>query len=72
MPPSKPPNARELLDWPVEWLRIAGPPETERLSGVDWDTFKRNHPDKIVHVSARRVGDRVGHALMIGGHAPKR
>ena len=71
MPPSKTPNARELFDWPVEWLRIAGPPETERLSGVDWDTFKRNHPDKVVHVSARRVGARVGHALMIGGHAPR-
>lgn len=67
MAPNKSPDTRGLLDWPVELLRIAEPEEAERLSSADWDTLKRNHPDKIVHVSERRVGMRVGHALMIKG-----
>ena len=67
MPASKlPPDSSNLSDWPIEWLRIADPKEVERLSSAHWDTVKRNHPDKIVHVSARRVGLRVGHALMLG------
>jgi hypothetical protein len=56
----------ELLHWPVELLRIVPPPEVERISTLSWDTVKRNHPDKIVHLSERRVGMRVGHALMLG------
>lgn len=56
----------EFLKWPVELLRIADPDEAEILSGLSWDTIKRNHPDKILHPSKRRVGMRVGHALMLG------
>jgi hypothetical protein len=55
----------ELLQWPVELLRIIPPPEVERISTLSWDTVKRNHSDKIVHLSERRVGMRVGHALML-------
>lgn len=55
----------ELLRWPVELLRIASPDEVERLSSMSWDTFQRNHGDKVVHLSKRRVGARVGHALMV-------
>jgi hypothetical protein len=54
-----------LLEWPVELLRIADPPEVERLSSLDWDTFERNHKDKVVYLSKRRKGARVGHALML-------
>jgi hypothetical protein len=53
------------LTWPVELLRIVDPEEAERLSTLSWDTIKRNHGSKIVRLSARRVGMRVGHALML-------
>jgi hypothetical protein len=66
MPTDKCPDSNTLLNWPVEWLRIVPPVEAEELSSLSWDSIKRNHPDKIVHVSARRVGLRVGDALMIG------
>ena len=55
----------ELLKWPIELLRIAPPDEAERLSSADWDTLKRNHSDKVVKISKRREGMRVGHALML-------
>ena len=58
--------SNELLKWPIELLRIASPDESERLSSADWDTLKRNHPDKVVKISKRREGMRVGHALMLG------
>jgi hypothetical protein len=58
-------NSSELLTWPVELLRIVDPKEAERLSTLSWDSFIRNHPDKIVHLSKRRVGIRVGHVLML-------
>ncbi len=66
MPDDKrPTNASDLTSWPMDWLRIADPPEAEHLSSMDWDTIKRNHADKIVQLSKRRVGIRVGHALML-------
>jgi hypothetical protein len=55
----------DLLTWPVELLRIVPPDEVERLSTLSWDTIKRKHSEKIVHLSERRVGMRVGHALML-------
>jgi hypothetical protein len=60
--------SNELLTWPVELLRIAEPEEAERLSTLSWDTILRNHRDKVVHLSKRRVGLRVGHALMLGSN----
>jgi hypothetical protein len=55
----------DLLKWPVQMLRIAPPPEAEKLAGADWDTLKRNYPDKVVKISQRREGMRVGHCLML-------
>lgn len=55
-----------LLNWPVEMLRVAEREECERLSSLSWDTLKRKHPDKVVKLSERRVGMRVGHVLMLG------
>jgi hypothetical protein len=58
-------DADLLLTWPVELLRIVKPEEAERLSSLSWDTITREHSDKIVQLSDRRVGMRVGHALML-------
>ena len=58
-------SADGLLAWPVELLRIVKPEEAERLSSLSWDTITREHSDKIVQLSDRRVGMRVGHALML-------
>jgi hypothetical protein len=55
----------DLLKWPVELLRVAEPEEAERLSSTSWDTLMRNHRDKVIKLSKRRVGMRVGHALML-------
>jgi len=55
----------DLLNWPVELLRIVRLDEAERLSGVSEDTLKRRYRDKIVQVSERCLGMRVGHALML-------
>ena len=63
-------DSNNLLSWPVELLRIAAP-KAERLSSTSWDTIQRNHSDKIVRLSARRVGLRVGHALMRAGTAKR-
>ena len=69
--PASAPTRNSLIDWPVEWLRIVPPAEAEQLSSLSWDSIKRNHAEKIVPVSARRVGMRVGHALMIGNTAKR-
>jgi hypothetical protein len=60
-----PPNP---LEWPLTMLRIVPPPEAEKLAGADWDTLKRNYPNKVVKISQRREGMRVGDALRL---APK-
>jgi hypothetical protein len=60
----------ELSDWPIEMLKIVEPHEAERLCSLSWDSIRRNHPDKIIHLSKRRVGMRVGHALMLSGVKP--
>ena len=59
----------ELLNWPIELLKIVEPDEAERLCSLSWDSIRRNHPDKVVQLSKRRVGMRIGHALMLGGGA---
>jgi len=58
-------NTAELLTWSVDLLRVVPPEEAERLSSLDRDTLQRNHGDKVVRLSKRRVGMRVGHALML-------
>jgi hypothetical protein len=50
---------------PLELLRVAPMQEAERLSGVSEDSLERNHHDKIIHLSKRRKGMRVAHALML-------
>lgn len=55
----------DLRDWPIDLLRIVQPVEAERLSSLSWDTIRRRHPDKVIQISQRRVGIRVGHALML-------
>jgi hypothetical protein len=60
-----PNRSGELSDWPIEMLKIVGPHEAERLCSLSWDSIRRNHPEKIIHLSKRRVGMRVGHALML-------
>jgi hypothetical protein len=62
-------NPSELLAWPIELLRIVPPEEATRLSTLSWDTILRNHRDKVVHLSKRRVGIRVGHVLMLANNA---
>jgi hypothetical protein len=51
---------------PLELLRLAPMDEVETLSGMSCMTWQREHPDKIVRLSKRRVGVRVAHALMLG------
>jgi hypothetical protein len=53
------------LPSPVELQRIAPLGEAARLSGLSTDTLRRRHADKIIHLSPRRDGMRVGHALML-------
>lgn len=65
MPKDTPTPDNDLRNWPLHLLRIVDPSEAEELSSLSWDSIKRNHADKIVHISARRVGIRVGHALML-------
>ena len=50
---------------PLELLRVAKMPEAERLSGTSADTLKRKYPHLIVQISERRLGMRVGHALLL-------
>ena len=52
--------------WPVELLRVIERAEAERLSSLSWDTIKRRFPEKIVKLSERRRGIRVGDVLMLG------
>jgi hypothetical protein len=49
----------------LELLRVAPLPEASHLSSASEDNLLRNHRDKIVHVSPRRVGMRVCDALMV-------
>ena len=51
--------------WPVELLRVVERQEAERLSSLSWDTIRRRFPDKIVKLSERRCGIRVGDVLML-------
>jgi hypothetical protein len=54
---------------PLELLRIASMPEVERLSSLSEETIIREHPDKVISLSRRRKGMRVGHALMLRNEA---
>lgn len=49
----------------LELQRIVSLQEAERLSGMSVDTIKRRHADKLIRLSPRRLGIRVGDALML-------
>jgi hypothetical protein len=52
----------EKPDW-IELQRIIPLREVERLSSLSIDTLTRRHRDKILTLSPRRVGMRLGDAL---------
>jgi hypothetical protein len=52
------PPARELD-------RIVSLQQAQKISSLSPDTLKRNHPDKLVRLSPRRIGMRLRDALML-------
>ncbi len=50
----------------VEMRRIVSLSQAAELSGVSVDTLKRRFPDKILTVSPRRRGMRLGDVLRLG------
>jgi hypothetical protein len=50
---------------PLELWRIAPLPEAAHLAGMSVDTLERYHGDKIIRLSQRLKGMRVGDALRI-------
>ncbi len=53
-------------EW-IELQRIIDLKEASRLSGLSIDSIKRHHSDKIIDLSPRRRGMRLGSALMLAG-----
>jgi hypothetical protein len=51
---------------PLELNRIVSLDEASRLSSLSTDNLRENHADKIIPLSPKRYGMRVGHALMLG------
>jgi hypothetical protein len=51
-------------DW-VELQRVVDLKEASRLSGLSIDTIKRRHASKIIELSPRRRGMRLGDALSL-------
>ena len=49
----------------LELDRIITLQEAEKVSTLSPDSWKRNHADKIVELSPRRLGVRLRHALML-------
>jgi hypothetical protein len=43
--------------------------EAEDVSSMSQDTIKKNHPDKLIRLSERRLGMRLRDALMLGAPA---
>jgi hypothetical protein len=39
--------------------------QAESISGLSVETWKRAHPDKLIQLSARRIGVRLRDALML-------
>lgn len=51
-------------DW-IELRRVVSLQEAARLSGMSTDTIKRRHRNKIINLSPRRRGMRLGDALSL-------
>ena len=60
------PTADELKLTPeLELKRMVSLQEAKRVSSLSIDFLKRNHGDKIIELSPRRLGMRLGDALML-------
>jgi hypothetical protein len=49
----------------LELKRIAPLSEVAKLTGLSVDTIRRNHRDRIIKLSPRRVGMRIEDALLL-------
>jgi hypothetical protein len=49
----------------LELDRIITLQEAVKISSLSVDSWKRNHPDKVVELSPRRLGVRLRDALML-------
>jgi hypothetical protein len=58
-------NGGPPLEYWLELQRIISLKEAARLCGLSVDTIKRRHADKIIALSPRRLGMRIGIALSL-------
>jgi hypothetical protein len=63
---SSPTNKGSKLPPGLELDRIVSMQEAEAISSLSPWSWRRNHPDKVVKLSARRDGVRLRDALMLG------
>ena len=63
------PNDGLTLLTPLELNRIAPLDEASHLSSLSVDTLRDKFRDKLVRLSEKRLGMRVGDALMLGATA---
>jgi hypothetical protein len=54
----------------LERRRILSLQKVAKLTSLSTDALKRNHPDKIKRLSARRLGMSIADALAIGSSSP--
>ena len=52
---------------PLELNRVAPLDEASHLSSLSVDTLREQYADKILQLSPKRYGMRVGHALQLNG-----
>jgi hypothetical protein len=57
---------RIALSPELEQARIITLDEAARLSSISVDSWRRNHKDKIIKLSRRRVGIKLADVLAIG------
>lgn len=55
----------KILPDELKFDRIISLREAEQISSLSADSWKLNHPDKIIRLSPRRVGVRLRDALMM-------
>jgi hypothetical protein len=58
-------NSRVPLSEKLELERIVGLEEAAQLSSLSRDTIERNHPDKIIRLSKRRLGMKLKHVFAL-------
>jgi transcriptional regulator GlxA family with amidase domain len=59
-------SARVQLSQEVELRRVLPLEQVTEITNLSRDTLKRNFQDKIIRLSPRRLGMRLGDALAIG------